>query len=191
MAPPRSDAGLELRRAIEAARDLDLGDAMEVETRENETQRSAKRIEVMSLRLAGLNDDQIAERVGVSQQAVSGMIQRHLERASNPLVEQLRGLENERLDRAQAAIWPAVLRGEIPAVRTFLSLSQRRATMNGLDAPKRVALSASVRVEMEQALADLNEVVLGEVIGEVIEDGPGTDPGDHRPTEASGEGGLI
>src|SRR5215208_1667353 len=78
--------------------------------------------------------------------------------------EEMRELENARLDRAQAAIWTQVLAGDYRAVMVFLQISQRRAKLNGLDSPAPVAISPNVRGEMERALADLQQLVLaGEV----------------------------
>jgi hypothetical protein len=101
--------------------------------------------------------------------------------------EQMRAVENARLDRAQAAIWAKVLAGDINAGRLFLAISARRSAMNGLDAPKRFELSANVRVEMEQALADLHQVVLGEV----VDVGSVGSPDDLGPPPGGGEGGLV
>ena len=87
-------------------------------------------------------------------------------------VAQYRTLENLRLDRVQAAIWPKVLAGDTKAIDTFLRISQRRARLNGLDAPLDVSVSVSIRHEMQTALEQLEQVVLGQVIqGEVISDG--------------------
>lgn len=90
-------------------------------------------------------------------------MKRHLDRAEVWSAAELQRVENARLDRAQAAIWAKVVGGDITAVHAFLRISERRARLNGLDAPTTVNLDRGVRVEMEAALAEL-ETVLGEVI---------------------------
>jgi len=138
-------------------------------------QAEGQAIEALALRMAGLSYDQIAERMGVDVVNVQKLVERQVTRARNTLSEPMRDLENSRLDRVQAAIWPDALKGDPTAVGLFLQISARRARMNGLDAPKQIALSANVRVEMQQALADLRSVVLGEVVSEALDerDGPG------------------
>jgi hypothetical protein len=80
--------------------------------------------------------------------------------------EELRAIENERLDVAEAAIWEAVKDGDLKAIAMFLRISARRSRMNGMDAPVRVDMSIGIRAEMEAKLAELRDVVLGEVIGD-------------------------
>lgn len=152
----RSDLPSEISEAADGAVDRSASASKEM--------REARRIEAMSLKLAGASYEAIGERLGIAPQSVRALIARNLERADNRLVEEMRAIENARLDRAQAAIWKRVLDGELDAVRTYLQISARRAKMNGLDAPQRIALSANVRVEMEQALDELKHVVLGEVV---------------------------
>jgi hypothetical protein len=87
----------------------------------------------------------------------------------------MRALENARLDRAQTAIWSKVIAGDLASIDVFLRISQRRAKMNGLDEPTRVNLSINVRQEMEQALNQLESVVLGEAT--VVDADPDETPG--------------
>lgn len=130
--------------------------------------------EALSLRLAGLTQAQIAARLGIAVNAVQETLSRELDkgRPSDEQIRQMRELENARLDRVQAAIWSKVLEGDLKAVDSYLRISQRRARMNGFDAPIDVTLSITVRQEMEQALAELESVVLGNkvIMGEVLND---------------------
>ena len=132
----------------------------------------ARRVEALSLRLAGLSYETIGDRLGISEEGARDLVNRTLERAESKVVDQERALENARLDRAQAAIWTKVIEGDLKAVDTYLRISQRRAKMNGLDAPTKIDLSLNVRQEMEQALVQLERVVLGEVIHAVEEPDP-------------------
>lgn len=134
----------------------------------------ARRAEAVSMLLAGLTMEQIAERMHISERGVEDLVDRTLARVVNPNAEKLRAVENARLDRSQAAIWSNVLKGDLQAIDTFLRISARRARMNGLDEPTKVNLSVNIRQEMESALAALEAVVLGEVVdADVIpDDGP-------------------
>lgn len=129
----------------------------------------ARRAQALSFRLAGLSWEQIGQRLNISPQGATDMVNRTLTRAENRLVEEMRDLEGQRLDRAQLAIWSKVLDGDPRAVDTFLRISARRAKLFGLDAPTKVALSLEIRQEMDEALARLEKVILGEVISGVDE----------------------
>ena len=132
-----------------------------------------QRAEAFSLLMAGLTYEQIADRLGVSYGNVQGVISRALAEAPKTGVDTLRQVENARLDRAQAAIWAKVLEGDQKAISTFLSISGRRSKLNGLDAPLQIEMSGHVKIEMQQALNELQEIVLGEVIydAEEVDDG--------------------
>jgi hypothetical protein len=120
----------------------------------------ARRVEALSLKLAGVSTAQIAERMGIAPDSVRHLINRTLAKAENRAVEEMRELENARLDRAQAAIWSQVLAGDCRAVVVFLQISQWRARLNGLDSPASLAISPNVRMDMERSLADLQQLVL-------------------------------
>jgi transposase len=144
----------------------DLGDALKKRQR-------ARRVEALSLKLSGFSTAQIAERMGIQPDTVRKLINRTLATAENRAAEQMREIENARLDRAQAAIWSQVLTGEYRAVTVFLQISQRRARLNGLDAAASLVISPNVRGEMERALADLQQV-----LGMVVDDQQTEDPFD-------------
>jgi hypothetical protein len=120
----------------------------------------ARRIDAVQLRLAGLTYEQIAAQAGYhDKSAARHAVLRALDRVEHAAVDDLRVLENARLDRAQAAIWPAVLRGELAAVNSFLRLSERRARLNGLDAPVRVSVADDTKAQIDALLVELTEVV--------------------------------
>ena len=93
--------------------------------------------------------------MGIKPDTVRHLINRTLATAENRAAEEMRELENARLDRAQAVIWSNVLAGDYRAVMVFLQISQRRAKLNGLDSPASIVISPHVRMEMERALSDL------------------------------------
>jgi DNA-binding CsgD family transcriptional regulator len=118
----------EVRAALTVVPD-DPDEARRVAARQLE----GRAVEALSYRMAGLSYDQIAERMGEEPHTVQALVERSVTRARNAVAEPMRDLENARLDRVQAAIWPEALKGDIQAVNAFLAISQRRARIEGLD----------------------------------------------------------
>lgn len=134
-------------------------------------QADARRAEALTLRLAGLSLDAIAERLHVDPSMVHKMIKTALENSSNRNVQELRNLENQRLDRAQAAIWTRVLEGDLRSISTFLKISSERSKLNGMYAPTQIDMAVSVRREMDSALSALEAMVDPLIVdAEIIED---------------------
>jgi DNA-binding CsgD family transcriptional regulator len=161
-----SDIAGEVAAVSAAMRDV------EPSTREaRDAKDKARRAEALTLRMAGLSDEQIAERMNMTESGARQLIERTLTRAVNQSVAQDRQLENLRLDRAQAAIWPDVLKGDLKAINTYLKISSERSKLNGLYAPTKIDLGVSIRSEMERALADLEQHVEEIIVdAEVVED---------------------
>lgn len=132
-------------------------------TRQQREQQKARRARAVSFRLAGMTYSQIGEQLQVSEQRARSLVTHSLDRTEQHTADQMREVENQRLDRAQAAIWPRVLRGDDKAVNLFLQISDRRARLNGLNAPTKIDLSMSVKHEMVEALEELETMVLGEI----------------------------
>lgn len=126
--------------------------------------RHARRAEAVTLAMAGLTYEQIGDKLGISTSAAWSLVNRTINETRNYAVDQLRLLENARLDRAQAAIWNDVLEGNLKAIDAYLKISDRRSKLNGLDAPTKVQMSVSVRQEMEEKLSELQKVIEGEVV---------------------------
>lgn len=164
------------------------GGAMDTRVRPRvESNTRAFGVQATMLRLAGLTYAQIGEKLGVSDDTARLAVKRHLDRAEVWSAAELRRVENARLDRAQAAIWAKVVGGDITAVHAFLRISERRARLNGLDAPTTVNLDRGVRMELEAALTEL-ETVLGEVVpSRAVEEGAGEGPEEAgRPSARHG-----
>jgi len=162
----------QVQEAIERAPEVENSEANGNHKSVEADRRSARRVEILSLRLAGFSVEQIATRVDLTDATVHLIISDTLSNTTNRQVAELRALENDRLDRAQAAIWTAVLEGNLKAIDTFLKLSTQRSKINGLYAATKIDLSVGIRHEMESALVDLeklmqtqaNEIIRGEVV---------------------------
>ena len=106
-----------------------------------------RRLKAVELRTGGLSLQQIAEKLGVKKQSVHSMLtvaMAETAKLTNETAEILRLRENERLDVAQAAIWGAVMNGDIQAVQALIKLMARRAAMNGLDAPTKQEIAQTI-----------------------------------------------
>ena len=119
----------------------------------------ARNVELIRMRVNGSSLSEIAERFQISETRVAQVIRETLSKAENFHVTELRAIENARLDVAQSSIWKKVERGDVKAVEAFLHLSARRAKMNGLDAPQTLVVAGTVRIEMEEALGELERLL--------------------------------
>lgn len=135
-------------------------DEVPPEQRNPKIERHARRTEAVSMALAGFTYEQIGDRLNLSPRGAHQLVTRTLEESRNYAVDDLRRVENARLDRAQAAIWTEVIGGDLKAISTFLRISERRAKLNGLDAPSKIAMAVEIKQEMEQQLQVLEAVVL-------------------------------
>lgn len=167
MVPPVKDKTKEVSEALTKAKPPSSD---KVSKRVSDDVEQARRTEALTLRLAGLTQEQIAERLEIEKPAVDRMINRTLNQAENQNVEQMRSLENQRLDRAQTAIWQQVLNGDLKAVETFLRISQQRSKVNGLDAPKKVDVNVGIRNEMQRALDELESVAAEATVIDQVEE---------------------
>lgn len=97
-----------------------------------------RRAKVIQMKIAGVDNATIARECGHANPAdVSQDITRAFRRAKATEAQELdalKTLELARYDRAQAALWPKVLKGDLRAIDTFIRLSARRCRVLGLDA---------------------------------------------------------
>jgi predicted transcriptional regulator len=138
----------------------------------------ANAIRLLTLRAARMTYAQIAEEMGYSDgSAARHALMRALDRHEAENVVQLRQLENLALDTDERAIRAIIsdtnLKPEqrIRAVDARTRLSARRSRMNGLDAPVKVEVSASIQQELQAALEEYLSAARGveTVTGEVTE----------------------
>lgn len=122
--------------------------------------------QAIALKKAGLSLEAIGQRLGISKAAAGKALHRGLaELRAETLVdaEELRTIESARLDQAQAAIWPEVVKGKLAAIDRFVRIAQRRAALLGLDAPTKVDATVEdttqPRAAMEAMLAGLAEKI--------------------------------
>ena len=103
-------------------------------------QRIEFRRRAWELRIAGLTQQQIGAKLGLSQSIVSRMLARAREDATAATHEVAAIATAEqiaRLDRMLVALWEKVRNGNERAVDTVLRIEERRAKLLGLDAATR------------------------------------------------------
>lgn len=110
-----------------------------------------RRGRAIALRLAGLEYQAIADRLGyASRQAARVDVERALQAnlaEESRQADLLRQVELQRLDRLQAAAWPAAAGGDLRAIDTVLKVIDRRCKLLGLDAPIRAEVMTIDAIE--------------------------------------------
>lgn len=169
--------------------------------------RAERKQRIIGLRRRGLTYEQIrdtlargadgGEPVGLALATVASLVRRYLrevEQTASESVEELRVLENERLDELIASLGPAARSGDTQAANTMLRAMERRAKLNGLDAAHRVEHSFNADMLRElgtdpeelrrQREAFATAYGSGVIDGTVVEDGPDAATADHEPAPA-------
>ncbi|MFB7496074.1 hypothetical protein ACFC09_15505 [Streptomyces sp. NPDC056161] len=122
-----------------------------------------KRAQATQLRVAGVDWATIAERVGYRSAgaactAVNEALKANL-REQDQSVDELRAIGLAKVNRLQAAFWPAAIQDKDPkAARVVLECIRQEARFQGTEAPTRVNLEA-------QRLGDEILALLGEAGG--------------------------
>ena len=108
-----------------------------------ETLEAKKRKErVLQFKLSGLRQCQIADQEGITEAAVSKIVKKinkDLNDNNENMSLEMRTIENARLDRLTQTLWPGALRGAKSAIDQVIKIMERRAKMNGLDMPTKIA----------------------------------------------------
>ena len=101
--------------------------------------------EVLRLRRGGLTFDMIAQRLGFAHASGAHTAYTNAcKRIIRDDVDEIRRIEQDRLDIAQAAIWPRVTSGDSTAINSLIRIMERRAKLLGLDMPIRVQQEVTV-----------------------------------------------
>ena len=120
---------------------------------------------VMTLRLAGMQFDQIAEEVGYADASGSyKAYQRVMARTVQPVADEIREEEVRRLDRLIAAYWPRALGagGSDPspkAAEVVYKAMDRRAKLLGLDAPVKQEVEVTTYDDTDEVKRQVMDLV--------------------------------
>ncbi len=108
-----------------------------------------KRRQALDLRMAGVPYDRIATELGyANKQNARRAVLAALDAHEADSVKEMRAVEGAVLDRAQRAIWPAIIAGDIEAVRALVRISAQRARLFGLYAPTKIEVSEDVDAQI-------------------------------------------
>lgn len=113
-----------------------------------------KAAQALALRKTGATYDQIAGALGyASRGAAHRAVQRLLKAHEVEGVEELRKLEDSRLDEMLFAIYKAARGGDLGAIDRILRIMERRAKLLGLDMPalSEVKNDGTTRIVIEYA----------------------------------------
>jgi hypothetical protein len=106
-----------------------------------------RRAKAIAMYLAGADWQGIADALGyASRGAAHTDVTRALKanrEAEAEKVQELRNVENLRLNRLQAAFWPKALKGDTKAAEIVLKCVAGRGRINGTDAPVRAELTGA------------------------------------------------
>ena len=111
--------------------------AMQGNTKGSRERAAKRRLEALELRKAGLSYHQIGMRLDVSRQQAHRDVTRELKalaKVSTKVAEDVRILEEYRLDALLMILWSQVEEGSLGAIDRALRVMQRRAALRGLDA---------------------------------------------------------
>lgn len=107
------------------------------------------------LRLKGMSLRQIAPLVGLSR----GTVAKRLEDANRaivlPGVEEMRKMEDERLDKLLSALDRKIDAGDTRAIEVAIKLHERRAKLHGLDRPAEMNVTVHEIDDRDRELAEL------------------------------------
>lgn len=93
-------------------------------------------IKVIKLRRAGFSLYEISETTSVPYSRVKKLLKQAVEQLGlikHEEAEQLRELENERLDKMLVSIWERASNGSLPHIATVLKIMERRSKLLALD----------------------------------------------------------
>lgn len=112
-------------------------------------------IQCYELRLAGKTYRQVAEATGLSVGTVHTRISAHLAQRVQPLADELRAVEVDRLDRYLAKLETELDADPIRAIPVAVKVSERRARLLGIDAPQQVEALVTQVTQEDMEFAEL------------------------------------
>jgi len=142
-----------------------------------ESKTSPRRVEAqiraakaVRLRADGYSYCEIAKELGYKNGNVAQVIvTRTLAKVRSESVDTMRRLENRRLDEKQEVLAPEIRKANLAAITVDLKVQERRAKLNGLDAPAQIDLGAKRPFDslLDRWMAGDEAANLGEEAGSV------------------------
>ncbi len=114
-----------------------------------------KRKKALQLRKGGASYDAIARQVGYANRGgAHRAVTQELRELPKDDAEDVLALEVERLDQLLMALWPAAMKGNVRSAETVIRLMERRAKLQGLDAPVQATITHAA-ADVDAAVAEL------------------------------------
>lgn len=135
-----------------------------------------RRIQALELRIAGKNFREIGLAMGFSEQRAHQLVSEELIRLNAERSEaavEVKRLELERLDALLAGVWEKAKGGDGPTIDRVIAIMQRRAKLQGLDAPTKSVVAGSGAFP---PLEELSDDELNRIAQDEVEGGGGTAP---------------
>ena len=131
-----------------------------------------REMQVWKYRVAGATFDQIAKKLDYADESgARAAFKRYVNRTKDEvLANEIRELHKERLDAALLAIWPAVERGDLDAIKVMLKILERDAKMFGIDTPVKTEVEVTtydgiyLRESTKQLIRQLREIEDAQVL---------------------------
>ena len=113
-----------------------------------------RRARLLALRKTGATYRDIAQAEGISPGGAFKAVQQAIRDIPKEAADEMRVIEQQRLDNMHAAIWERALHGDIQAISTVLSIMQARARLLGLNidaqsAPARTVQKAYLCIDLD------------------------------------------
>jgi len=131
-----------------------------------------RELKVWQYRVAGATFQQIADKLDYANESgARAAFKRYVNRTKDEtLTSELRELHKERLDAALLAIWPAVERGDLEAIKVMIKLLERDAKMFGIDTPVKTEVEVTtydgiyLRESTKQLIRQVREIEDAQVL---------------------------
>jgi len=131
-----------------------------------------RELKVWQYRVAGATFQQIADKLDYANESgARAAFKRYVNRTKDEtLTSELRELHKERLDAALLAIWPAVERGDLEAIKVMIKLLERDAKMFGIDTPVKTEVEVTtydgiyLRESTERLISQIREIEEAQII---------------------------
>ena len=112
-------------------------------SQEQQITATEKQRRALELRRQGTAYSDIAAELGYKgASGAHAAVRTALKKTLQEPADELRRLENTRLDAMLAALWPGIEKGDPKAIAAGVKISERRAKLNGLDEPAEVDVTS-------------------------------------------------
>jgi hypothetical protein len=106
----------------------------------------------LEMSLDGKTDKAIGAMVGLTRTGVIRAKEAALQRTLRPAADKYRASRLAKLEVAEEANWPGVMRGDIESIETHIKIDKRIADLTGTDAPAKMEHSGQLGISGEIAV---------------------------------------